>query len=413
MAPLVRWFRALSVLLTALFLTTSVQGAPDFCSVNEIASRCSAEAQPGEAQPPTSSPARTGKPVLLEMFYAHDCPHCHEALKWLPELERKYPNLVVHRYEVKAIPENRRRFDEAAARHRTTVRGVPTFFLGQDTIVGFYRDQTCASLIAKVHALSGYTRDADCERSRELEVPMLGTLRTDQISLFSFTLMLGLLDSLNPCALWVLTFLLSILVYSKQRQRVALIGGTFVLVSGLVYFSFMAAWLNLFLVIGLSRVLTVTLAVIAISMGLINLKEFFWFKQGISLTIPDRAKPKIAARARAILQEPSTTMTFAGTAVLAVFANFVELGCTVGFPAIYTKVLADREPSTLARYAYMAFYNVVYVVPLAIIVGLFTATLGRFRLAEKHGRWLKFVSGAVMLALGLTMLVKPELLIVG
>jgi cytochrome c biogenesis protein CcdA len=113
------------------------------------------------------------------------------------------------------------------------------------------------------------------------------------------------------------------------------------------------------------------------------------------------------------MQERSTAIAFASTAVLAVFANFVELGCTVGFPAIYTKVLADREPSTLVRYAYMALYNLVYVVPLAVIVGLFTATLGHFRLTEKHGKALKLVSGAVMLVLGLIMLIKPELLVVG
>jgi cytochrome c biogenesis protein CcdA/thiol-disulfide isomerase/thioredoxin len=413
MARRLGYLRAVPVVLITLFLAASVQAAPDFCSVDEIAGHCASAAQPSPTWLPTPTSVATAKPVLLEVFYAHDCPHCHEALLWLPELERKYPNLVVQKYEVKANLENRRRFHQTAARHHTTVKGVPTFFLGDTSIVGFYKNQTCAALIEKVHALSGFTPDAECERSQEFSVPLLGTLKTHQVSLLNFTVILGLLDSLNPCAIWVLTFLLSILVYSKQRRRIALIGGTFVLASGLVYFAFMAAWLNLFVVIGMSRVITLVLAAVAICMGLINLKELFWFKQGVSLTIPDSAKPKIGARARGILQERSTAIAFVGTAVLAVFANFVELGCTVGFPAIYTKVLADREPSTAVRYAYMALYNTVYVVPLALIVGLFTATLGHFRLTEKHGKVLKLVSGAVMLALGLVMLLKPELLVVG
>lgn len=350
--------------------------------------------------------------MVLELFYAYDCPHCHEALEWLPELERRYPNLVVHKFEVKAHPENRVRFEQAAALHHSAIKGVPTFFLGDETFVGFYRDQTCAALVEKVRELSGFARDTECERARELKVPLLGTLRVSQLSLLNFTVIIGLLDSLNPCAIWVLTFLLSILVYSKQRRRIAMIGATFVLASGLVYFAFMAAWLNLFVVIGIHRALTLTLAAVAIGMGLINVKEFFWFKQGISLTIPDSAKPKIAARARGILQQQSTAVAFAGTALLAVFANFVELGCTVGFPAIYTKVLADREPSALMRYAYMALYNLVYVVPLAVIVGLFTLTLGHFRITEKQGKALKLLSGIVMLLLGSIMLLKPELLVI-
>ena len=241
----------------------------------------------------------------------------------------------------------------------------------------------------------------------------LASFSRGKVSLLNFTVILGLLDSLNPCAIWVLTFLLSILVYTKQRQRIALIGGVFVLASGLVYFAFMAAWLNLFVVIGMHRLITLLLAAVAIGMGLINVKELFWFKKGVSLSIPDRAKPKIAARVRGIMQERSTTIAFVGTAVLAVFANFVELGCTVGFPAVYTKVLADREPSAVVRYAYMALYNAVYVVPLGVIVGLFTVTLGHFRLTERHGKVLKLVSGVVMLALGLVMLFRPELLVIG
>jgi thiol-disulfide isomerase/thioredoxin len=263
------------LVLVVLLMAVSADAAPGSCSIDEIEGRCSGTAQPVPAS--SAMPASVGttaKPVLLEVFHAHDCPHCAEALQWLPELERRYPNLVVRKYEVKANPENRRRFHETAERHHTTVKGVPTFFLGEDTIVGFYRDQTCAALIEKVHALSGLTRDADCERSRELKVPLLGTLKTDQVSLFNFTLVLGLLDSLNPCAIWVLTFLLSILVYSKERQRIALIGGTFVLASGLVYFAFMAAWLNLFVIIGMSRVITLALAAIAVIMGLINIKDF-------------------------------------------------------------------------------------------------------------------------------------------
>ena len=424
MHPLGRFSRfldtALALLACALLFFTSTAGAAT-CSLDTLESECPASA-PAAGAGPEAGPAAAGevpdggpqslRPVTLQMFYSHDCPHCHEALEWLPQLERRFPNLVLQTYEVKGSAENRRLFESTAADHRTEVRGVPTFFVGGESIVGFYSDQTCAALLEKVRAGSGLAVDEACERSRELTIPILGTVRADRISLPQLTVVLGLLDSLNPCAMWVLTFLLSILVHSRSRRRTLMVGGVFVVASGLVYFAFMAAWLNLFLVIGMHRAITVALAGIAIGMGLINMKELFFFKKGVSLMIPESAKPMIAERVRRILREKSTLVTFASTAMLALFANFVELGCTVGFPAIFTKVLAQRELGTLGRYGYMALYNAVYVVPLALIVTGFALTMGRFSLSERQAKGLKLVSGAVMLALGLVMLLAPELLAV-
>ena len=119
-----------------------------------------------------------------------------------------------------------------------------------------------------------------------------------------FTLALGLLDGFNPCAMWVLLFLLSLLVRLQDRRRMAMVAGTFVLASGAVYYAFMAAWLNVFLLVGMTAALRVGLAVLAMLIGLINVKDFFAFRRGVSLSIPASAKPGIYARARAILASP-------------------------------------------------------------------------------------------------------------
>jgi thiol-disulfide isomerase/thioredoxin len=415
------WSPALAAALLLGFALTLLPGAAraESCSLEETTGTCGlapVEASAKELPPPPPVPAVAGadkgKPVTLQMFYAHDCPHCHEAMQWLPQLEKVYPNLKIEKYEVKANPSNRQLFEETAARHHTAVQGVPTFFLGDETYVGFYRDQTCSSLADKVRELSGLNQQ-QCEKGKEIKVPLIGSIRADRISLMQLTLVLGVLDSFNPCAMWVLTFLLSILVYSRSRQRTMMIGGIFVAASGLVYFAFMAAWLNLFVIIGMHKAITFALAAVAIFMGLINMKELFFFKKGVSLMIPDSAKPKIADRVRGILHQQSTIIAVGSTIVLAAFANFVELGCTVGFPAIYTKVLAERQVSSLVRYSYMALYNVIYVIPLAIIVIGFGLTMGHFRMTEKQAKPLKLISGVVMLALGLIMLLKPELLVLG
>jgi len=95
---------------------------------------------------------------------------------------------------------------------------------------------------------------------------------------------------------------------------------------------------------------------------------------------------------------------------LAFFANLYEFLCTAGFPMVYTRILTLSELSDFQYYLYLAFYNLIYIVPLMLIVLLFTWTMGKRQLQETEGRRLKLVSGAMMLALGLVLLIDPSLL---
>ena len=243
-----------------------------------------------------------------------------------------------------------------------------------------------------------------------IELPVFGAVNVTKIGLPLFTVILGGLDGFNPCAMWVLCFLLSLVIYAKSRVRILVIGGIFVFASGVIYFLFMAAWLNLFMVVGYVKYLRITVAVVAIFMGLINCKDFFFFKKGLSLTIPESAQPKLFKRMRGVVNASAWPAMIGGTIFLAVTANLIELMCTAGFPAIYTRILTLNELSTPQYYLYLALYNVIYVVPLAVIVAIFGWKMGGRKLSEKEGRILKLVGGSLMLALGLIMLLKPEIL---
>jgi len=241
----------------------------------------------------------------------------------------------------------------------------------------------------------------------------LGKVNVKEMGLPMFTIMIGFLDGFNPCAIWVLCFLLTLLIYAKSRKKMVFIGSVFVLTSGLVYFMFMSAWLNFYLLTGIVNNLWKVIAAIAIIVGLINIKEFFFFKKGVSLTIPDKVKPTLFKKMRSLVKENQLPAIFVGTIVLAFTANFFELICTFGFPAIYTGVLSAHNLPTLTYYSYLVLYNVVYVIPLAVIVAVFTITMGAHKFGEKGGRLLKLISGALMLTLGLIMLLKPEMLVLG
>lgn len=362
----------------------------------------------GEPAVKTAPSAAIPAKVELALFYTYDCPHCKKALAWLPSLKTVYPDLAINTYEVKRNRKNRELLSRRLARAGAVPAGFPTFFVGEKILVGFVESRSPEEIKSALDAAYGKP-GCPCEK-KDIEVPLLGKINPASVSMLQFSFSLGLLDGLNPCAMWVLMFLMGLLSYTGSTRKMLLIGGIFTAASALVYFAFMAAWFNLFLIIGHARWLTAALGVIAAGMGLINLKELFFFKRGVSLMISGKAKVKLGEKIRRIIMERETAVMVAATAALAVFVNLIELGCTIGLPAIFTRVLSVRQAGFWAKYGYMAVYNAAYIVPLAVIIALFVFTMGRYRMTEAHGKILKGLSGALMLALGLLMLLKPEAL---
>jgi hypothetical protein len=247
--------------------------------------------------------------------------------------------------------------------------------------------------------------------AERVEVPLLGRVEARRVPLAALTAVVGLADGLNPCAMWVLVVLLGLLAHVRSRRRLLLFGGAFVLVSGLVYFAFMTAWSGVFAALGGSRRVTVVLGVALVAMGLVNAKEVFLFRRGPSLAIPEGAKPALYRRMRGVANATSLPAALAGVVGLAFLANLVELGCTIGLPALYTRVLSLRaELEPWQRVAWIAAYNAFYVVPLALIVATWALAAPRARLGDRGARLLKGLSGLLLLAAGLVLLLAPHLL---
>jgi len=357
-------------------------------------------------------------PRDVELFSRSGCPHCVEAQAFLAALQAERPGLSVQVYEIDLDGAALERLRALAEERGVSVAGVPAMLVRGQLVFGFDRPETTGARVRALlddgplspdpaAAVCSPEASVACEEEA-VSMGRFGTVRLADVGLPVFTVVVGLLDGFNPCAMWVLLFLLTLLVSLKSRARMALIAGTFVAVSGAVYFAFMAAWLNVFLLVGLSRALQVALGGIAVVVGALNVKEFFAFGRGPSLTIPEAAKPGIYARVRAILQAEHLWGALVSVVVLAVLVNFVELLCTAGFPALYTHALTAQRLPTWQNYACLALYNVAYMADDALMVTIAVVTLSRRRLHEKEGRWLKLVSGVVMLALALVLLFKPE-----
>ena len=358
------------------------------------------------ALPPASANSDTPSAATktLEIFVRDGCPHCADAKKYLPNLKKRYPNLRIVYRSLDTDPRAADDLERHSRRVGEWPPGVPTFVVEGRVLVGFVSPADTGPALERL--IDGGT--APPGKTEEVG---FGGLSADRLGLPLFTLALGLIDGFNPCAMWVLLFLLSILVRFQDRRRMALIAGTFVFVSGAIYYAFMAAWLNLFLLVGFSHWLRWLLAGIAIAIGLVNLRDFFDGNRGYTLAIPESAKPGIYARVRNVLRTDRLAASMTGVAVLAVLVNFIELLCTAGLPAIYTAVLAQHDLSGPAYYGYLGLYILAYIADDALMVAIAVMALGSRKLSERGGRWLKCISGLVMLLLGLVMLLCPQWLI--
>jgi thiol-disulfide isomerase/thioredoxin len=377
--------------------------------------------------------AADGTPVVrLYYFFSPTCPHCQAAAPFIDELKARSPWLEVRKYSVKDNRANARFYYETALSLGTQALSVPGFVFCRQVLIGFDSAATTGAEIAgaleKCHArrlaqpataaaapatdnTAGSMVPPPAEQAgTTVNLPFVGPVDAKALSLPVLTLVLAGMDAFNPCAFFVLLFLLSLLVHAKSRTRMAIVGGTFVLFSGLVYFVFMAAWLNVFLVAGELRIITVIAGLLALAVAALNIKDFFWFKEGPSLSIPDAAKPGLFKRMRGIVATGSLGPMLASTVLLAIVANSYELLCTAGFPMVYTRVLTLAQLETWQYYAWLAVYNIIYVIPLLAIVIVFVRTMGARKLTETEGRILKLVSGFMMLGFGLLLLLAPQLL---
>jgi hypothetical protein len=361
---------------------------------------------------PRAQPTRTPD---LDVFVSRGCPHCAAAEPFIARLRQERPDLVIRVREVgdSAV---RRELVASARLRGITALGVPAFLVGGQLIIGYDESGRTES---EVRSLLPPARPdvvapgvppplTTGPETDVVELPLLGPLRASRIGLPLFSLVVGFVDGVNPCAMWALLYILTLLATLNDRRRMFLIGGTFVAVGGLLYFAFIAAWLELFLLIGLSRSLQVALGTAAVLAATVHVKDAVAWGHGPSLSIPSRAKPVLFRQARRILNAENLAGALIAVAVLSALVNVVELLCTAGLPAVYTQVLASHDLSRLAYYGNLSLYIGAYVLDDAVVLGAAIVTLSHHRLQERAGRWLKLLSGVVLLILGLVLLIRPD-----
>lgn len=245
--------------------------------------------------------------------------------------------------------------------------------------------------------------------SEVVDVPIAGELDVAEMPLILSTIMIAGADGFNPCSIWVLLFLLGIIIHTGSRKKIALVGGVFLLVTSSIYGLFIAGVFNIFDFMQHTSWITYLVVVIALVFGLVNVKDYFWYKKGISFTIPDSYKPKLFKKTRDLMKKESNVAMAAGTALLAAGVAIIELPCTAGLPVIWSGLISSAD-ITIAYYWYLLLYILVYLLIEVIILISVLISLKSFKMDEFKGRVLKLIGGVLIIALALVLLIDQSIM---
>lgn len=368
----------------------------------------------GTSEPSPSSDAPTTAepdPVLVEVFWGDGCGFCKQLFDFLIDLDAELDGFEVATYEVWYQPANRAYFAERAAELGLEPDAVPfTIIDGTETWFGFSPQIGRQMEAAIVERLPGEHAGPPADVDGTLvDVPLLGEIDVAGRSLVLSTALIAFVDGFNPCSLWVLTVLLALVLHTGSRLRVAAIGGAFLLVTTVIYGLFIVGVYSAMSFVGALGWIRGAVAVFALGFGLINVKDYFWFRSGPSLTIADEHKPGIYRKARNLVR-PGVSLPAAviGAMLMAAGVALIELPCTAGFPVIWSDQVNAAGASGATFALLLGLYLAIYLFDELLVFGAAVVTMRVTKVQERHGRVLKLIGGAVMISIAVTILVSPE-----
>lgn len=367
------------------------------------------------------------KKSFLYFFYTDTCPHCAKEKVFLEQFEKDYLSVEIKRFEVGKNSNNLALMAKVGRELNIDAGGVPLTIIGQKAFIGYLDDETTGKMIKEavddcvknicpdqvIKIISDETEKINPVRDSSLsgvKLPILGEINPKSISLSLLSIVIGGLDGFNPCAMWILIFLITLLLGMENKKRRWILGGVFIITSALVYFMFMTAWLNIFLFLGLVWWVRIGVALAAIISGVFYLKKYFTKKADVCEISQDVKKQKILDKLKTITKKDKFWLAVIGMIMIAVAVNLFELLCSAGFPAIYTKVLAMNQLPLWQYYGYLLLYLFMFMLDDVIVFAIAMLTLQTVVFGKKYNKYSVLVGGLFMLAIGFLLLFRPELL---
>ena len=342
--------------------------------------------------------------VNLYLFYGRECPHCEKERKWLKKIKKDYKDsLNIYEFEVWHNKDNLKMMNEVGEQFDYVPEGVPFTIIG-DTYFSGYSDTISSKMENKIKHYVDIKTD-----SNKVKLPLLGYVNVKKVSIPIVATLLGLIDGFNPCAMWILLFLINMLFRIKDRKKATILGITFLLVSGTVYFLSMLG-LNLVLGLPAIRYLKIAIAIFILITGILNFKKYLEIRKeenGCKI-VDDKKRKKIMTKMKKVLNSKNFVLALLGIITLAVSVNLIELACSLGFPVVFTEILNLNNIRGLSKIIYLLIYIIFYMLDDMIVFIISMVTLEATGVTNKYNKLCTLVSSIIMIGMGLLLLIKPE-----
>lgn len=373
--------------------------------------------------------------VNIYLFHSYTCKHCKEEIKLLDELEKEYDNIKVYKYEVNENG-NGELLKNISEIMGSKVTGTPYTIIGNKVFSGYdyenskgrfkgaieyyskygYEDKV-GEYISSVPLPSYEVKDTDPDVdeyisnyiSYKVKLPLIGEVKLKNLTLPLITVVIGLADGFNPCAMWVLLFLISMLIGMKDKKRMWILGSTFLLTSALIYLIFMMSWLNLANLLISVVWVRVIIAIVSLVGGIINLRGYIKHRKVSGCdVVDDKKRNKIITRIKKFTTEKNFWLAILGVIVLAISVNVVELACSAGLPVMFIEILSLNNLTAIEEIIYIVLYMLFFLLDDFVVFVIAMTTLSLTGVSSKYGNLSKLIGGILMLLIGLLLMFKPE-----
>jgi len=374
--------------------------------------------------------------VNIYLFHSNSCPHCKKEIKLLDELEESYPNIRVYKYEINE-QENSLLLEEVSELLNAKVGGTPFTIIGNKYYNGYSEENTKKVFSATIEYFSEYGYDdvvgkyiGDIEIPADeineeaplledyiedygnytFKLPLIGEINTKDLAIPVIAIVIGLIDGFNPCAMWILLFLISMLIGMKDKKRMFIIGSTFLITSAVVYFLLMLVWLNVASILtGIVWIRTL-IGLVAIIGGLYNLITTFKKKESGCNVVDSKKRNKIFDKIKKFTKEKNLFIALVGVITLAVSVNIVELACSAGLPLIFTEILSLNNIPKSLEIIYILLYVIFFLLDDLIIFFIAMITLKLTGFSTKYGKISKIVGGIILAIMGVLLIFFPNII---
>ncbi len=366
------------------------------------------------------------KEITLHLFHGATCPHCKEEIEYLNTFLEDNKNIKLEMYEVWNDSDNKTLFKEVQDLLDVSANGVPYLVIGSKVIMGFSSDTTPASIekVIKyynendyIDYVANYINTGIKEEIKEeveevdkniVSVPVLGEVDAKKVSLPLVSIIIGFVDGFNPCALWILIFLITMLFNMKNRKKMWILGSLFLITSSLVYILFMVSWLKLAMFLNQITIIKIFISLFAVIFGIVNIAKFFKTSETGCDVVNSNKRKNIMNKIKDIVNEKRFIISIIGIIMLAISVNIIELMCSLGLPLLFTSILSMNDLTKLEYFIYIMIYMIFFMIDDFVIFFVAMKSSKITAISNKYTKYSHLIGGIIMLIIGVLLVLKPE-----